>query len=174
MRGRSSLPLFLGVHDYDLLRWIASSEPIRVVAEGRGRVLAAQGYSVQDTTIALISFANGVLACAEAGWILPEGHPSGFVQRMDALGDRGMMSIEGSMAGLTAISDERAQWPDAALWPPDPVEGVGGALERQIRHFVRCAGGGGTPLASGRDGLAAVRIALAVEQATRTGLPVTL
>ncbi len=174
MRGRSSLPLFLGVHDYDLLRWIAGSEPIRVVAEGRGRVLAAQGYSVQDTTIALISFANGVLACAEAGWILPEGHPSGFVQRMDALGDRGMMSIEGSMAGLTAISDERAQWPDAALWPPDPVEGMGGALERQIRHFVRCAGGGGTPLASGRDGLAAVRIALAVEQATRTGLPVTL
>jgi len=174
LRGRSSLPLFLGVHDYDLLRWIAGSEPIRVVAEGRGRVLAAQGYPVQDTTIALISFANGVLACAEAGWILPEGHPSGFVQRMDVLGDRGMMSIEGSAAGLTAISDERAQWPDAALWPPDPVKGVGGALERQIRHFVRCAGGGGTPLASGRDGLAAVRIALAVEEAVRTGLPVTL
>ena len=79
LRGRSSLPVFLGVHDYDLLRWIAGSEPVRVVAEGRSRVLAAQGYSVEDTNIALISFANGVLAVMEAGWILPEGHPSGLL-----------------------------------------------------------------------------------------------
>lgn len=174
LRGRSSLPLFLGVHDYDLLRWIADSEPLRVVAEGRSRVLAAQGHAVEDTNIALISFANGVLACMEAGWILPEGHPSGFVQRMDAIGDQGMASIEGSAAGLTVTSDQRATWPDAALWPPDPVSGVGGALERQVRHFVRCVADDGQPLAGGQDGLAAVRLTLAIEESARTGLPVSL
>ena len=174
LRGRSSLPVFLGVHDYDLLRWIAGSEPVRVVAEGRSRVLAAQGYAVEDTNIALISFANGVLAVMEAGWILPEGHPSGFSQRMDAIGATGMISMEGADAGLIAISDERASWPDAALWPPDAVSEVGGALERQIRHFVRCVAYKGTPLVSGEDGLAALRIALAVEESARTGAPVAM
>jgi UDP-N-acetylglucosamine 3-dehydrogenase len=174
LRGRSSLPLFLGVHEYDIVRWIAGAEPVRVVAEARSRVLAAQGYPTEDTSIALISFANGVLACVEEGWIMPEGHPSGFVQQLDALGDSGMMSLEGSSAGLTAISDARASWPDAALWPPDPVGGVGGDLERQVRHFVQCVAGDGTPLVSGRDGLAAVRLALAVEASARTGAAVQL
>jgi predicted dehydrogenase len=174
LHGRSSLPLFLGVHDYDVVRWIAGAEPVRVVAEGRSRVLAAQGYAIEDTSIALISFANGVLACVEEGWIMPEGHPSGFVQKLDALGDGGMMSLEGSMVGLMAVSDTRVTWPDAALWPPDPVSGVGGSLERQVRHFVRCVADHGAPLATGQDGLAAVRIALAVEESARTGAAVGL
>lgn len=173
LRGRSSLPLFLGVHDYDLVRWIAGAEPTRVVAESRSRVLRDEGYPIEDTTIALIGFANGALACVEAGWILPEGHPSGFVQQLDVLGARGMLSLEGSAAGLTAISDDRATWPDAALWPT--VRGaVGGALERQIQHFVGSVAEDRPPLVGGMDGLVAVRVALAVEESARSGAAVTL
>ena len=32
LRGRCSLPLFLGVHDYDMVRWVAGSEVTEVVA----------------------------------------------------------------------------------------------------------------------------------------------
>jgi predicted dehydrogenase len=173
LRGRSSLPLFLGVHDYDLVRWIAGAEATRVVAESRSRVLRAEGYAVEDTTIALISLDNGALACVEAGWILPEGHPSGFVQRLDVLGAHGMLSLEGSGGGLTAIDDARATWPDTALWPG--IGGaVGGALERQIRHFVSCVATGAQPLVRGEDGLAAVWIALAVEESARLGQSVAV
>jgi predicted dehydrogenase len=173
LRGRSSLPLFLGVHDYDVVRWIAGAEAMRVVAESRSRVLRAEGYPIEDTTIALISLNSGALACVEEGWILPEGHPSGFVQRLDVLGVRGMLSLEGSGGELTAIGDERATWPDTTLWPS--VGGaVGGALERQIRHFVTCVATDSQPLVRGEDGLMAVQIALAVEESARLGQAVPL
>jgi UDP-N-acetylglucosamine 3-dehydrogenase len=167
LKGRSSLPLFLGVHDYDIARWFVESEAVRVYAEGRSGVLAAQGYPIEDTSIALISFANGALACVEEGWIMPEGHPSGFEQRLDVLGDRGMLSVTGSQAGLTIITDERSLWPDTALWPEIGDSGVTGALERELRHVITCVTTGRQPLVSGEDGLAAVRVALAIEESVR-------
>ena len=167
LKGRSSLPLFLGVHDYDIARWFVGSEAVRVYAESRSRVLAAQGYPIEDTSIALISFANGALACVEEGWIMPEGHPSGFEQRLDVLGDRGMLSVTGSQAGLTVITDERSVWPDTALWPEIGDSGVTGALERELRHVITCVTTGQQPLVSGEDGLAAVRVALAIEESAR-------
>ena len=45
--------------------------------------------------------------------------------------------------------------------------GVTGALERELRHVITCVATGRQPLVSGEDGLAAVRIALAVEESAR-------
>lgn len=174
LRGRCSLPLFLGVHDYDLARWFAGSEPVRVYAESRSCVLAEQGFSVEDTSIALISFAGGALACVETGWIMPLGHPGGFEQRLDVLGDRGMVSVVGSPSGLAVIDDARLQWPDTALWPGVEDGSVGGTLERQLRSFLAAVAARKAPLVSGEDGLAAVRIALAVEQSAATRQPVEI
>jgi predicted dehydrogenase len=84
-----------------------------------------------------------------------------------------MLSLDGSSGGLTAIGDERAAWPDTTLWPT--VGGVvGGALERQIRQFVACVATDSQPLVRGEDGLAAVRIALAVEESARRGQAVAV
>ncbi len=174
LKGRSSLPLFLGVHDYDIVRWFAGSEPVRVYAESRSRVLSAEGYAVEDTTIALISFANDVVAVVEEGWIMPEGHPSGFDQRLDVLGASGMVSVSGGYGGLTVIDDSREQWPDTMLWPSIAGGGVTGALERELRHVVGCVASGRRPLVGGEDGLAALRIALAVEESARAKAPVTM
>ncbi len=49
-----------------------------------------------------------------------------------------------------------------------------GALRRQTRHFVDVLRGNEEPLVSGTDGLAALRIVLAVEESTRTGAEVRL
>jgi predicted dehydrogenase len=98
---------------------------------------------------------------------MPEGHPSGFEQRLDVLGDRGMLSVTGSQSGLTVIGDERSAWPDTALWPEIGDSGVTGALERELRHVITCVATGHPPLVTGEDGLAAVRIALAVEESAR-------
>jgi UDP-N-acetylglucosamine 3-dehydrogenase len=174
LQGRCSLPLFLGVHDYDLVRWFAGAEPVRVYAESRRTLLAAQGFAVEDTSIALISFANGALACVEEGWIMPRGHPGGFEQRLDVLGERGMVTVAGSPSGLTVMDDERAQWPDTALWPAIEEGGVGGTLALELASFLNAVATGRPPLVSGEDGLAAVRMAKAVEQSAATGLPVEL
>lgn len=173
LRGRCSLPLFLGVHDYDAVRWTLGSEVVRVVAEARRGFLRGQGYDVEDASIALLTFANGVLATVEEGWVLPDGHPSGFDQRLEVNGSQGRAELVGPYSGLAVMSDERESWPDTALWPT--VHGrVSGALERETNHFVDCLRAKTPPLVTGEDGLAALRIALAVEEAARTGRAVSL
>ena len=68
---------------------------------------------------------------------------------------------------------DRYSWPDTQLWPSVHGEVVG-ALRRETWHFVDVLCGNAEPLVTGADGLAAVRIALAVEESARTGVPVRL
>ncbi len=173
LQGRCSLPLFLGVHDYDMARWIADSEVTHVMSQSRFGYLRSQGYEVEDVNWALLTFSNGVLAAIEEGWILPTGHPSGVDQRFEVSGSTGRAELVGTSSGLMLMTDDRATWPDTALWPT--VHGrLSGALEREFSHFVRCLLREETPLVTGEDGLAAVRIALAVEESARTGMRIQL
>lgn len=172
LRGRCSLPLFLGVHDYDLVRWVADSEVIEVVARERRGHLASLGYPVEDASVALLTLANGVLATVEEGWILPDSHPVGFDQRFDVNGATGRVELVGHEGGV-AIMGERLTWPDTHLWPI--VHGqVDGALRRELWHFVDVLRGEAEPMISGTDGLAALRIALAVEESGQSGEAVRL
>ncbi|MGH2616622.1 MAG: Gfo/Idh/MocA family protein [Thermomicrobiales bacterium] len=173
LHGRCSLPLFLGVHDYDIVRWVTGSEVTEVVARARKGFLAGIGFAVEDATIALLTLANGVLATVEEGWILPATHPAGFDQRLDVNGSAGRVELEGHEAGLSVMGAERYSWPDTQLWPTVHGEVVG-ALRRETWHFVDVLRGSAEPLVSGADGLAAIRIALAVEESARTGATVRL
>jgi predicted dehydrogenase len=109
----------------------------------------------------------------EEGWVLPDGHPTGFDQRLEVNGTTGRIELVGHYGGVVVMSDQRESWPDTALWPT--VHGrVTGALERETDHFIECLRTGRQPLVTGEDGLAAVRIALAVEESARTGQAVGL
>lgn len=172
LRGRCSLPLFLGVHDYDIVRWVVGSEVTEVVARSRWGLLEAQGAPVEDASVALLTMANGTLATVEEGWILPASHPAGYDQRLEVNGSAGRIELVGHEAGL-AVMGERLSWPDTQLWPT--VHGaVDGALRRETWHFVDVLRDADEPLVSGADGLIALRIALAVEESARSGAAVRL
>jgi predicted dehydrogenase len=173
LHGRCSLPLFLGVHDYDIVRWVAGSEVTEVVARARQGFLAGLGSEVEDANVSLLTLANDVLATVEEGWILPGTHPAGFDQRFDVNGSAGRVELVGHEAGLSVMSAERYSWPDTQLWPTVHGETVG-ALRRQTWHFVDVLRGIEEPLVSGTEGLAALRIALAAEESARTGVAVRL
>jgi predicted dehydrogenase len=173
LRGRCSLPLFLGVHDYDIVRWVTGSEVGEVVARARHGFLAGRGADVEDANVAILTLANGVLATVEEGWILPATHPTGFDQRLDVNGSAGRVELVGHESGLSVMGPERYSWPDTQLWPTVHGE-VAGALRRQTSHIVDVLRGSEEPLVTGADGLAAVRIALAVAESARTGAPVRL
>ena len=91
--GRCTLPLFLGVHDYDVMRWLTGSEVERVTAESKWGLLREQGFPVEDANCALIRFASGVLGVAELNWILPRGFPAAGDHRLDLVGSAGSLSI---------------------------------------------------------------------------------
>jgi predicted dehydrogenase len=164
--GRVSLPMFLGVHDYDVVRWMVGSEPVQVVAQERRGFLSGQGWNVEDAITALITFENGALATVELNWVLPDGHPTGFDQRLDVTGSSGRAELVGHYAGVTMIDGAGSSWPDTALWPT--IHGrVIGALEKETHHFIDCIRDQQDPLVSANDGLVAVKIALAAEESAR-------
>ena len=93
LQGRCSLPRFLGVHDYDVMRWLTGSEVERVTAESKWGLLRSRGYDVEDANCALLRFASGVLGIAELNWILPRGFPASGDHRADLVGDPSMMAL---------------------------------------------------------------------------------
>ncbi len=171
--GRCSLPLFLGIHDYDVLRWLLGSEVERVTAESKWGLLRGLGYPVEDANGALLRFANGALGIAELNWVLPRGFPAGGDHRADIVGSAGSLSVATLETGLRQSNQERSVLVD---WGSAPiVQGqAGGMFANELRHFVDCIRRGSTPAVSPADALAALRIALAVERAAATGDAVSL
>jgi predicted dehydrogenase len=168
--GRCSLPLFLGVHDYDVMRWLAESEVERVTAESKWGLLRERGFPVEDANCALLRFASGVLGVAELTWILPRGFPAAGDHRLDLVGSAGSLSIATLETGLRRADGQRAVQVDTASAPS--VQGhSGGMFYFELRHFVDCVRGRATPAVTPGDAVQALRIALAVERAASTGLP---
>ncbi|MHB8621220.1 MAG: Gfo/Idh/MocA family protein [Chloroflexota bacterium] len=172
LKGRCSLPLFLGVHDYDIARWFAGSEAVRVYAESRSGVLRGLGYNVEDTNWSLISFANNVLAACETGWILPASHPTRSDWWFAVQGASGRIDMDQNR-GFVANTDQRTEYPLSGL-----LFSAGGRLHgafvSQLEHFVECVRTGRPPSVTAEDGIAAVRIADAVVRSSETGRPIDL
>jgi predicted dehydrogenase len=168
LRGRCSLPLFLGVHDYDVMRWFLGSEVVAVTAESKWGLLRGQGYPVEDATCALLTFASGALGIAELSWILPRGFPASGDHRADVVGDKGAMSIATLETGLTRVDGQRAVKVDAGAAPS--IHGhPGGMFYFELAHFVDVVRGRAPLAVTPEDAIAALRIALAVERAAATG-----
>jgi predicted dehydrogenase len=169
--GRCSLPLFLGVHDYDVMRWLVGSEVERVTAESKWGLLQEQGFPVEDANCALLRFAGGALGIAELSWILPRGFPAAGDHRLDVVGGAGSLSIATLETGLRRADGQRAVQVDTTAAPS--VQGhPGGMFYFELRHFVDCVRGRATPAVTPQDAVMALRIALAVERAATTGVPI--
>jgi predicted dehydrogenase len=169
--GRCPLPLFLGVHDYDVMRWLTGSGVERVTAESKWGLLREQGFPVEDANCALLRFASGALGIAELSWILPRGFPAAGDHRLDVVGSAGSASIATLETGLRRADGQRAVQVDTASAPS--VQGhPGGMFYFELRHFVDCVRGRATPAVSPGDAVMALRIALAVQRAAATGTSV--
>ena len=170
LAGRCPLPLFLGVHDYDVMRWLTGSEVERVTAESKWGLLREQGFPVEDANCALLRFASGALGMAELNWILPRGFPASGDHRLDVVGSEGSLSIATLETGLRRVDGHRAVQVDTASAPS--VQGhPGGMFYFELRHFIDCVRGRATPAVTPHDAVMALRIALAVERAAATGTP---
>jgi predicted dehydrogenase len=167
LRGRCSLPLFLGVHDYDVMRWFLGSEVVGVTAASKWGLLRSRGYPVEDATCALLTFASGALGIAELSWILPRGFPASGDHRADVVGEKGALAIATLETGLTRVDGERAVKVDASAAPL--IHGhPGGMFYFELAHFVDAALGRVPPAIAPEDAIAALRVALAVERAAAT------
>lgn len=173
LRGRTTIPLYYGVHDLDVLHWFVGSEPTRIYSDRRFGVLRAAGFDVEDLYCAIINFEGGALAMAELGWHVPSGAASAKTSGITVVGTRGVIRIEQGLTGIEAWRESAYLPADITFWP-EAYEVPGGALSLELRHFADCIRRISPPAISLDDAIEALRLALAMELSAQSGVPVSL
>jgi UDP-N-acetylglucosamine 3-dehydrogenase len=171
LSGRTSVLFFLGIHDIDMLLWCLNARPKSVFAAASRKLMADLG--VDDTIFLLLEFDNGVVACLETSWVLPDSSLATLDARLEIVGTRGVVYVDIHGQGLTVVEEERMDRPDTMYGPV--VHGqVAGILKEEIAHFLACVQADREPLITGRMGLEAVRVVMAAHRSLETGQPQTL
>lgn len=157
---KSGGPLLdLAIHDFDYLRWCFG--PVKRVFS---RSLSGKCEQL-DHTLTLLRFESGAMAHVEASWGYPQGSP--FQTSMEIAGTKGILQFDkGQSYPIMKFGGSREQ----NQVPESPLAKSAYVLE--LEHFVRCIQTGATPLTSGEEALASLRVALAAAESVKTGQPV--
>lgn len=165
----------LAVHDIDLLRFVTGSEVERVYAETTQRLHHAH----EDMVRATLRLADGVVGSLAIDWLTPTK-----VRELTVTGERGMFQVNLLTQDLTWFENAAAEEER-----DDDIALLRGVQEgRMIRHVVRKREPLGAELeafirfihdrtadrVSGEDGTAAIRVAQAMLESSRSGAAVRL
>lgn len=69
IQGRVGVLHFLGVHDFDALRWVIGDEVASV--HSISATSSPLAHPVENETFTTLRFKKGAIACVQAGWYLP-------------------------------------------------------------------------------------------------------
>jgi len=155
------------IHDYDYARWIAGD----VESVSARRVTALHPDAPVDYGLVILSHRSGALSHIAGAWAYP---PPTFRTRLEIAGDCGLIEFDSD--GTAPIQNlilktGAADAPDVAL-PSSPVSES--PYTTQIKEFYAALADGKPTRVDATDGLAAVQIAEAALQSSRTNQPVML
>jgi myo-inositol 2-dehydrogenase/D-chiro-inositol 1-dehydrogenase len=150
-------PVFLhsSVHDFDVARWLTGSEVVEVSATGSGRDgRVAEDPREIETAAVTMRMADGVLATLDATWL----HPGGYDVRVEVVAEHAHLTI-----GLSPRTPaDHLDWTGPATDPwRGYLERFADAYRAELIGFLAAARGERAPASSVRDGLEALRIAVA-------------
>jgi predicted dehydrogenase len=167
--------LDLATHEIDAMRYLVGDEVARVYAETDRRVHADH----EDSLSGLLRFRNGVTGVLDVNWLTPTK-----VRQMAVLGERGMYVADYLTQDVyfyeNSIGNGGLKWDTLAV-----LRGVSEGqmvklhfqkkepLRAETESFVSAVVDGREPEVTGRDGLAAVELALKLTESGRSRLPVT-
>ena len=161
INGRCGVLMFLGIHDFDALRWIVGSEPVSIYCEESTSV--TKKYPQENETFSIIRFENGVRACAHIGWNLPLQHLGGRDFKLDIMGSKGSLYLDQMRQGIEIYSETFSKYPS-----------VSSGLYIEDKAFVDCVLDDLPSPSTGEDGLVALRMVIAAIESIKTCKPVTL
>jgi predicted dehydrogenase len=169
--GRFPLSYWLMPHDIDMMLWTTGSPVKKVMAYSY-----AGGKERADFIIAVLTFANGAVGVVESSW----GSPGGARLQNELFtvrGTKGVVEVAGQESGVMIYraGDEvnRVEHPDTSYTPilHDQLDGI---FRRLFTHFAGIVRGEVTPVVSGEDGLAAVRVAAAIDRSLAEGREIAI
>jgi predicted dehydrogenase len=186
--GNSSPVWFLGVHFYDLVRWIMGCNAKRVFATGQRRLLKSMGIETFDSVQAHVEFDNGAGVCFETAWVLPREFEAVVNQGLRIVGTKGLWEIDTQNRGAESCTTGGGMrtWNSSFLRQATDkrgrpyFRGYGVESVEDFAHNVNFLVDGGAVgdlsgrFATGEDGLEVTKTAVAAHRSIETGQPVDL
>lgn len=183
---KSSPVWFLGVHFFDLVRWVLNANAKRVFATGQRRHLKSMGIDAFDAVQAHVEFDNGATVAFNTSWILPREFEAVVNQGLRLVGTKGLWEVDTQDRGSRScmVGCGMRTWNNSFLRElrdkrGRPVfRGYGAESIEDFVHNVNflLEGGSRDALGSqspqGEDGLEVTKIAVAAHQSMETGQPV--
>ncbi len=170
LRKSGGLYLDMGVHDFDMVRFVSGQEVAEVTARGACLVDPAVGeIGDVDTAVTTMRLSNGALAVV----IHSRQAVYGYDQRLEVFGSLGMARAENRTEDSTILYTAESVVTDRPLW--NFTERFKGAYLEEMRCFVDSCLHQKPVTATIYDGLCSVRIGLAArESQEKGGIPVRL
>ena len=158
------------IHDFDILRWVTGQEVVEVYAAGSVRNFPIFArYDDVDTASAILTLADGTL-----GSLAQTRHnPRGYDIRMELMGSKDAVAIGvGPRTPLRSLEPGVAA-PGAPGWESF-LDRFEDAYRDEVLTFLRVARGELPSPCTARDGLEAMRIAIATTTSRLEHRPVRL
>ena len=153
----------LAPHDLDIMRFLTGLEPLRVYAETERHINTEN----EDLLFAILRFPQGITGALEINWLTPTKLRETLV-----LGERGMFRVDDLLQDLYFYENSLAS---ADLYSQlKTIKGVSEGsmmrfalnrvepLKAELEAFIHCVRDNKPVPISGEDGLAALRLALAL------------
>lgn len=181
---KTSPAFFLGVHFYDLFRWLLKSEVKSVYATGRKSKLFNLGIDIYDYIQASVIYDTDANIFFSNSMILPKGFPSLVNQGLRVIGTEGIWENDTQNRGVeVCLSDQGLITPNNVFYS-EGLDQLGNSIYSGysvdgLRYFVeavRHLKRGGLisdfqiwRYPSAEDGLQATKVALAVHESINSG-----
>lgn len=180
----SSPGWFLGVHFYDLVRWIIKSNGKSVFARGhKGLLRDEYGVDTWDAINATVEFENGAVFTFDTSWILPKSFEAVVNQEIRLVGTQGVWEIDSQYRGSRSCLNNEGMrtWNNNFMRKTRDKQGrviyKGYGIEsiEDFAYNVQAIKQGATieslagKYPSGEDGLEVTKIAAAVHESVATG-----
>ena len=165
--GSRGMFLDMTIHDFDMARFLSSSEVTEVHAYGAVLVDPEIGKAGDiDTAVISLKFANGALGIIENS----RKAVYGYDQRVEVFGAKGTAMADNNTPTSMIVLNESGTIRDKPLY--FFLERYKTAFVAEMQAFVDAIREDKTTLVSGKDGLVPVLIAMAAKESLKTGKPV--
>ena len=165
--GSGGMFLDMTIHDFDMARFLSSSEVTEVHAYGAVLVDPEIGKAGDiDTAVISLKFANGALGIIENS----RKAVYGYDQRVEVFGAKGTAMADNNTPTSMVVLNESGTIRDKPLY--FFLERYKTAFVAEMQSFVDAIREDKPTLVSGKDGLVPVLIAMAAKESLKTGKPV--
>ena len=165
--GSGGMFLDMTIHDFDMARFLSSSEVTEVHAYGAVLVDPEIGKAGDiDTAVISLKFANGALGIIENS----REAVYGYDQRVEVFGAKGTAMADNNTPTSMIVLNESGTIRDKPLY--FFLERYKTAFVAEMQSFVDAIREDKPTLVSGKDGLVPVLIAMAAKESLKTGKPV--